>query len=504
MFTDTVLLLGAEIDALNKSSHTPLDIACDARNYCSWVSHGLFRPRCAETLLQLGADPNLVDRNGLVTLNKARRDIEIVRLLLQHGANVNKAQRSLIVTAVECANVSLLQLYLERGGDPSVADSSEARGLASMPRSDHWYPLLIAAMPTSNKPWDADTATGMIQLLLEYGARVDSPVHNQHTLIHYLFERTTTTWLRAFVDCPNIDMNTRDQSGRTVFLAACSCAALLEKAADLFAYRSSEDRALQMASYQPSHLALAESPIHGPRIDYLATSNDGSHLWHHGIQGSMSLKPEFARPLLLIPGVRELIRQRNEAGFLPLHLALANPAVSLEMCELLIADSPANLLEADPNGDSALHHLVRRASWTSHSSLAERYQALGGDINARNDLGESPLHLLPFATLWKPDYTERVTDPLNFLIEHGVDVQAITNDGSTILHILARQAKTGTATGERAERPAQVFKRLVQLGCDPLTEDAVGRSALDMAAECGGKSILELYQRRKTGDDGAT
>jgi ankyrin repeat protein len=45
---------------------------------------------------------------------------------------------------------------------------------------------------------------------------------------------------------------------------------------------------------------------------------------------------------------------------------------------------------------------------------------------------------------------------------------------------------------------ASLFRRLVDLGCDPLQEDKNGRTALDVAAAVGNVEILKLYQRKKT------
>jgi ankyrin repeat protein len=44
---------------------------------------------------------------------------------------------------------------------------------------------------------------------------------------------------------------------------------------------------------------------------------------------------------------------------------------------------------------------------------------------------------------------------------------------------------------------AEVFRALVELGCDPLKEDEEGRTALDVAAAMGNQGILGLYQRKK-------
>ena len=47
------------------------------------------RPQVAVALLQLGANPNIISKDGHTALGYAveRRDVEIVRALLAHGAH---------------------------------------------------------------------------------------------------------------------------------------------------------------------------------------------------------------------------------------------------------------------------------------------------------------------------------------------------------------------------------------------------------------------------------
>ena len=216
------------------------------------------------------------------------------------------------------------------------------------------------------------------------------------------------TWLRGFVEHPDIDMNIRDQFGQNAYLAACSCRARYEEPPNPYVVPYGDREKQAVREFEHSCLALAESPIHGPKTDYLAKDNEGRHLWHHGLEGPLSCSPELVQRLLSIPGIRDLIRERDNAGFLPLHLALDKASIPFEICELFTADNPTDLLEPDPNGDSALHHIIRRERWSSLKPLAERYHTLGGDFNARNDVGESPLHVLPFPSMWKQNYEQCV------------------------------------------------------------------------------------------------
>src|SRR6202000_2549169 len=65
--------------------------------------------------------------------------------------------------------------------------------------------------------WSAEAVT----LLLQYGAKVDMPLSPTQTLLHYVFQHAPASTLQAFLDHSGLDMNIRDQTGRSVFLAAC-------------------------------------------------------------------------------------------------------------------------------------------------------------------------------------------------------------------------------------------------------------------------------------------
>jgi ankyrin repeat protein len=88
---------------------------------------------------------------------------------------------------------------------------------------------------------------------------------------------------------------------------------------------------------------------------------------------------------------------------------------------------------------------------------------------------------------------------LEFFVSNGADFCARRDDGETALHLVTQGGSANNAGRFRYMEDTQVpeFQRLVQLGCDPLQENGKGRTALDVAAAMGYKSILALYQRKK-------
>ena len=71
--TERILKIGADVNAKNTRGRTPL----------------MLRPDDTRQLLNAGADPNAQDEDGATSLYHARRDAEVVALLLQHKADPN-------------------------------------------------------------------------------------------------------------------------------------------------------------------------------------------------------------------------------------------------------------------------------------------------------------------------------------------------------------------------------------------------------------------------------
>lgn len=75
------------------------------------------------------------------------------------------------------------------------------------------------------------------------------------------------------------------------------------------------------------------------------------------------------------------------------------------------------------------------------------------------------------------------------------DIHARNEDGETALHVIARSTEEDRFYS-KGDHDKTLFKFLIGKGLDPLAEDKRGRSSLDVAAACGKKDILDLFQYR--------
>ncbi|KAF7933838.1 uncharacterized protein EAE98_003547 [Botrytis deweyae] len=488
---------GAELDILDGKGRTPLEIASTYIENGSAARKNLFGTQGCEALLKLGADPNKVNPEGLTALNKAGSDEETIRILLKYGADVNRGTKSVLTSAIEYGDVKTLQLYLQNGVDPNVPDNStdsSYRSQFATVNVARKYPIVVAAFPKGPKAYSASIAAEMIQLLLDHGARVDLAVEEGESILHYLFANATSATLGPFFERPGIDMNTRDKYGRTALLCAISNSTKREGP---YPHVTPSKLEKSQPPYVPPYLHLVNSATHGSSLDYLAVDNKGRHIIFYLLSRWTS---ETAPLFLSIPGVRSLFTQKDNAGCSPLHRVLSSHSMPISLPDIVnifVNDWGADLLEPDPESNTALHHLTRRRPYNKPDDsfrVMEQFLSLGGFIDARNDAGMTPL------LVWLAGGGDQSRLP--WYEEHGADFKATNHEGQGALHFVAANKPVMHALPEEREElkkaRADLFEALVKkYGCEVLDEDSKGRTALDIAAAMGNEEILELFQRRK-------
>lgn len=523
-----LLKAGADIDARDMEGQTPLHVALSG----GWGHPGPFGAEAARVLLDAGADVNAVDDDGKGCLAFAQHDGDMVKLLIDRGAPVTVDD---VLVAIDVGNVPFLEALLSHDFDvntcrvtaPKIeASSDESEGSAVFDIATffadakllHLFPLYHAAakalvLPVGRNGSTSkqfDVSTRLVQALLDRGADPFSKFHREvsvfeekgagstpttvvpdgHeecTILHELFMKCVMA--DQFLDVPGLDVNHRDAHGRTVLHAACRGYGGLDYI--LGSHYSTGTNKDDPVTMLQKLISLG--------ADIRARDNLGRSVLHHIIgkvphpRGPPKYHVALGAVLALAP---DLIDLPDADGLTPLHYAVGCAAKRRRLdavTELLSAGADA--CAADNDGNTPLHFLAYNLDTEPLCSLfREMVERHGADINARNSRGETPL--FSFASrarnggesLYTP-YTGGYNLPgiseegaLGMLADLGADFSARDVKGRGLLHFAA-----GGDVGR--------FRELVGVGLDVMAEDGAQRTAVDVAAACGNREVLKLFEK---------
>ena len=477
-----VLESGADPNIPNENGRTPLHVACeniDTTN--SWAS---FRLMAIDILLSYGASCDVANQQGVTPLHIGCRNFAVMEKLLKHGASVLNAKEPILFKAIEGGQAGVVKALLEAGASPNV--SSEFcvnQYYYRSPKTQFKFPLELALNGRDNHGSDPQSMPQIVKLLLEYGANpclfVD---HNaiMHIFVHDMPWQST----KDHIDCldillsrPGIDLSICNKRGETLLHVACQ--------------RST----------------LACKPLFDdPRVEVQAVDHAGKNYLHHLMtEGRFPQElpsPDLLQHLLSKPSAKELAKQKDNAGYSPLHYALKSKAV--ESADVLLALT-GQLPGLDPEGNNALHLLIR-ILYEDHDSRFEevkKWVDRGVDLDARNNDGKTPF-LLFVEDCIEGTGQERVTDWVWLLRDwvwlfRDCDLKVVDNTGQNALHKVASCAPPPWGDGKPQK---DVFEALLALEIDPLLEDSEGRTSLDLAYANGNTKILELF--KTNGDERET
>lgn len=208
---------GANTEIRDAHGMTPLSAALERMG---WLVSTVSTRRAIELLVKHGADVNSIDNAGNSCLAKACLDVEVTKLLLDHGATVTP---DVLIETIKKRDFDLLVLLLSRGADVNVRGVSRYKKSASNSDifSDEMYPLhYLAQIDRSKDPTEREEHQKWIQLFLDHGANLSAPYEGT-TIMHELIGHG------FFVDpfltkpMPTLDLEIRDSTGATAILAAC-------------------------------------------------------------------------------------------------------------------------------------------------------------------------------------------------------------------------------------------------------------------------------------------
>ncbi len=410
---ETVTLLiaaGADVNTANDLGVTPLSLACNNGN-----------TSLINALLTAGADPNATPFNGETPLMAAARSgsQDAVKALLSRGAEVNtrtplKAQTALMWALSE-KHLEVVQTLIQQGADISARSRDGFTPLLFAARQgdlDATRMLLDAGANVNETSPDGSallvaTIRGQVPLaifLLEQGADPNAD-ETGYTALHWAAGSWETEMTGPNGIQPPVDQEWRRMVG------------LQEGKLELV-------RALLKHGANPN-AALEKQP---PRVGY-SKENE---------------KPIGATPFLLaaMAGDTNVMRVLVDGGASPL---------------LMSRDKTTPLMMA-----AGVHRDLSESRVSEGSSLEAVKLALklGGDVNARNDDGDTALH---GAARIKSDAM------VQLLVDHGARVNAVNKLGQTPLFIAERYFHPGSPPLLVQTSSADLLRRLS--GRDGVSEE---------------------------------
>mmetsp|Transcript_25912 Transcript_25912/g.45686 ORF Transcript_25912/g.45686 Transcript_25912/m.45686 type:complete len:878 (-) Transcript_25912:91-2724(-) len=230
---------GLDIDGRDKAGRSPLHW------YIENSIENNFRTDAVLELLRLGAMVNAVDNQAQTPLHLAcsKLNEKLVRLLLDHGANINQqnahGNTPLLVTCMYLSksyHISIVQLLLDRGADITMRNATGQTVLhvGCTGRKDNFFELLLKHGADVNTR-DSSGATALVlasrhskrlnakkvSLLLKYGADQSIPDREGRVPIHIACEVDAHQACRCLIKHSRTYLSIQDTLGRTPLHIVC-------------------------------------------------------------------------------------------------------------------------------------------------------------------------------------------------------------------------------------------------------------------------------------------
>ncbi|KAF4632703.1 hypothetical protein G7Y89_g5423 [Cudoniella acicularis] len=324
---------------MKEEGHHYILPAATPRDYTENHKLGFWGLDCVRLLLDLGANPNALDNGGKSALNKADISPKAMKPLLERGAEISVGKTSALFSAIQSQNLESLRVIFDAGADPNTRDTAKTFNIHYEIKFQERWALFCALFPYITNRKIQDSAP-LAKLLIERGANLYNPVSDTETLIHYVFEHAEYEIVCAFLENREmINFDSRDQLGRTGFLAACNSTRAILENGHKHGFEKNKAPAIRMLEYA---------------VDLLVVDSDSRNVLHHLLENSQMEEGAVLQFLKNDAG-QKILHQKDKRGFTPLNSAFRflRPVI----VEALLAMG-ANLLQPDPNGATALHQIT--------------------------------------------------------------------------------------------------------------------------------------------------
>lgn len=488
---------GANIEAKNAHGETPLMVAVG-----SYPPNGFWKEETIRLLLERGANPNVLRSNRKTCLHMSDH-ANVTRMLLDYGADVKLGKCSPLTSAVKSMSVDITKVLLEAGANPNTENPLYTAARPSEECSDE-HPVLRR-----------QSQEEMISLLLKHGADPFAFCVDRSTVLQKVIEEHGI--LDLFWDLPDFPVDLRGKGDRTPLISAC--------------YPTTTPTPRDNSKPKTKPVSIPEAVLiliaKNASVDAKDNQRRTALHWLCTLPEELD-EPNQAVFKALVELSPDLIHQRDNQGFKPLHLAAVNSHTHIWITDYLISRG-CDPKEPGPAGNTVLHYLAPQllGEKTKALAAAERFKyllSLGVPIDHRNKLGETPL-LRFMCTSWGgtkggvgPSHTtSAIADDiahvkaLPIFLQAGADLLARNTEGQTLLHVTAKRWPKGKQFPGRGQQDdmLDIFKELLGRGLDPRVEDHKCRTAVDIAVAnrhsfivdlCGEKGKAELVRDVATED----
>ncbi|KAJ5856590.1 uncharacterized protein N7529_010534 [Penicillium soppii] len=321
---------GADPNARNDQGNTPLSNAVLQGELGGHRQHII-----AQILLEGGADPNITALCGLTPLSLSAHNTQLFQLLLNNGAIPSQDHPMELFSALSRFNSDVLSTLLDMGLDCNNTVLSDAQ--------PHWHthrcpknpsnkpfvlhPLHYISLLQFNEAHSRDHASRMIRILLDRGANPFLHCNrNEKMILHEIFSQGGV--IQPWLEMEDLELETRDPTGRTLLLAAAGCIIGTNSYACVlpaFPFRGGWS---SPAAWQEGDPTRAMT-LYERGADLTASDNNGDNALHHlaGLETSQDhfFRVEALRTLkLFAEKAPELVHQTNADGKTPMSLAKEN------------------------------------------------------------------------------------------------------------------------------------------------------------------------------------